>query len=44
MPITQPAAYVAPNPVTYGATMPLQPPGVYSPYWLIKSIMIINYI
>ena len=32
MPITQPAAYIAPNPVTYGATMPLQPPGVYSPY------------
>ena len=32
MPITQPAAYVAPNPVTYGATMPFQPPGTYSYY------------
>ena len=36
MPIGQPAAYVAPNPSTYpnnyGATMPLQPPGVYSSY------------
>ena len=33
MPITQPSAYVAPNPVAYGAAIPLQAsPVTYSPY------------
>ena len=33
MPITQPAAYVAPNPVAYGPAIPLQAsPVAYSPY------------
>ena len=37
MPITQPSAYVAPNPVAYGAAIPLQAsPVTYSPYWFIN--------
>ena len=37
MPIIQLAAYVVPNPVTYGAGIPLQAsPVAYSPYWFMN--------